>query len=246
MAKVAVIGGTGLTNLANLSIIGREIHVSRYGEPSAPLTRGTLSGTEILFLPRHGAGHTIPPHQVNYRANIAVLREAGVDKVIAINAVGGITRNMTPPSLVIPDQIIDYTWSRSHTFFEDSEDVVHIDFTWPYCEELRQQILNTAQKTKLDVIDKATYAAMQGPRLETAAEIDRLERDGCHIVGMTGMPEAALAREAGMCYASIAVVANMAAGRGDGEITIHDIEVQLNAGIEKVKILLENLIPGLG
>lgn len=246
MAKVAVIGGTGLTKLANLSIIGREIHISRYGEPSAPLTRGTLSGTEILFLPRHGAGHTIPPHQVNYRANISVLKDAGVDKVIAINAVGGITADMTPPSLVVPDQIIDYTWSRAHTFYEDSEDVVHVDFTWPYCEELRQNILLAAKQTSIEVIDKATYAALQGPRLETAAEINRLERDGCHIVGMTGMPEAALAREAGMCYASIAVVANMAAGRGDGEITLHDIEIQLNAGIANVKTLLEKLIPDLG
>jgi 5'-deoxy-5'-methylthioadenosine phosphorylase len=246
MAKVAVIGGTGLTKLANLSIIGREIHVSRYGEPSAPLTRGTLNGKEILFLPRHGAGHTIPPHQVNYRANISVLKDAGVDKIIAVNAVGGITADMTPPRLVIPDQMIDYTWSRLHTFFEDSEDVVHIDFTWPYCEELRQHILNAAQQAKIDVIAQATYAAMQGPRLETAAEINRLERDGCHIVGMTGMPEAALAKEAGMCYASIAVVANMAAGRGEGEITLHDIETQLNAGITNVKTLLETLIPILG
>lgn len=245
MAKVAVIGGTGLTKLANLSIIGREVHNSRYGEPSAPLTRGTLGGTEILFLPRHGAGHTIPPHNVNYRANIAVLKDAGVDKVIAVNAVGGITKTLSPPSLVVPDQIIDYTWSRAHTFYEDFEEVVHVDFTWPYCEELRQDILAAANQAGLDVKERATYAAMQGPRLESAAEIDRLERDGCHIVGMTGMPEAALAREAGLCYASIAVVANMAAGRGEGEITLQDIETQLNAGMTNVRTLIEQLIPEL-
>lgn len=245
MATVAVIGGTGLTKLANLSIIGREVYNSRYGEPSAPLTRGTLGGVEILFLPRHGAGHTIPPHSVNYRANISVLKDAGVDKVIAVNAVGGITKQMAPQALVVPDQIIDYTWSRSHTFYEDAEEVVHIDFTWPYCEALRLHILSAAKQAKLDIESKATYGAMQGPRLESAAEIDRLERDGCHIVGMTGMPEAALAKEAGLCYASIAVVANMAAGRGEGEITLHDIEKQLNAGMAKVRTLLETLIPQL-
>ena len=239
MATVAVIGGTGLTKLANLSIIGREVYNSRYGEPSAPLTRGTLGGTEILFLPRHGAGHTIPPHSVNYRANISVLKDAGVDKVIAVNAVGGITKQMAPQALVVPDQIIDYTWARAHTFYED------IDFTWPYCEALRAHILDAAKQAGLDIESKATYGAMQGPRLESAAEIDRLERDGCHIVGMTGMPEAALAKEAGLCYASIAVVANMAAGRGEGEITLHDIEKQLNAGMAKVRTLLETLIPQL-
>ena len=245
MATVAVIGGTGLTKLANLSIIGREVYNSRYGEPSAPLTRGTLGGTEILFLPRHGAGHTIPPHSVNYRANISVLKDAGVDKVIAVNAVGGITKQMAPQALVVPDQIIDYTWARAHTFYEDAEEVVHIDFTWPYCEALRAHIQDAAKQAGLDIESKATYGAMQGPRLESAAEIDRLERDGCHIVGMTGMPEAALAKEAGLCYASIAVVANMAAGRGEGEITLHDIEKQLNAGMAKVRTLLETLIPQL-
>ncbi len=245
MAKLAIIGGTGLTSLPDLEITARELHVSRYGEPSAPLTRGNLDGMEILFLPRHGAGHTIPPHQVNYRANISVLKDAGVDKIIAINAVGGIAAEMPPPSLVIPDQIIDYTWSREHTFFEDSEDVVHIDFTHPYCEELRQALINAAQQAKLDVHTTATYAATQGPRLETAAEINRLENDGCHIVGMTGMPEAALAREAGLCYASVCVVANMAAGRAEGEITLSEIEKQLSVGIANVKSLLVKLITSM-
>lgn len=245
MSRLAIIGGTGLTKLSNLSITGRELHVSRYGEPSAPLTIGKLGGGEVLFLPRHGAGHTIPPHQVNYRANIAVLKDAGVSKVIAVNAVGGISSSMPPPSIVIPDQIIDYTWSRAHTFFEDSEDVVHIDFTHPYCRQMRKDILDAAGKAGVDVMDSATYAATQGPRLETAAEIDRLEKDGCHLVGMTGMPEAALAREAGLSYASICVVANMAAGRAPGEITLEDIDRQLKVGMENVRVLLEHLIPTL-
>ena len=246
MSSIAIIGGTGLTKLTNLTILSREVHVSAYGEPSAPLTRGTVAGKEVIFLPRHGAGHTIPPHRVNYRANISVLKNSGVDKVIAINAVGGITPNMPPQMLVIPDQIIDYTWSRDHSFFDEGlEEVVHIDFTKPYCESLRSQITQAAKQAGIEVMSEATYAAMQGPRLETTAEINRLERDGCHIVGMTGMPEAALAKELGLCYASIGVVANWAAGRGEGEITLEEIEHHLTLGIEKVKRVLEVLIPTL-
>jgi len=246
MTSIAIIGGTGLTKLTNLTIVNREVHVSAYGEPSAPLTRGTLAGKDVVFLPRHGAGHTIPPHRVNYRANIAVLKNAGVDKIIAVNAVGGITAEFPPQMLAVPDQIIDYTWSREHSFFNEGlEEVVHIDFTQPYCESLRASILNAAQTAGVEMVAHGTYAAMQGPRLETTAEINRLERDGCHLVGMTGMPEAALARELGMCYASIAVVANWAAGRGEGEITLAEIERHLGAGIVKVKRVLEALIPAL-
>ena len=243
MTSIAIIGGTGLTRLPNLSIERREVHVSKYGEPSAPLVRGALDGVEILFLPRHGSGHTIPPHRVNYRANISVLHEAGIKKVVAINAVGGISAEMSPQTIAIPDQIIDYTWSRFHTFFDEGlEEVTHIDFTRPYCEELRQEIIQAALAKGIDVIKSATYAATQGPRLETAAEINRLENEGCHIVGMTGMPEAALARELGMCYASVAVVANKAAGRGEGEITLKEIEQNLQGGMGKVKQIIESLI----
>ncbi|MBI1421900.1 MAG: S-methyl-5'-thioinosine phosphorylase [Gammaproteobacteria bacterium] len=246
MTTIAIIGGTGLTKLTNLAINSREVHVTAYGEPSAPLTRGTLAGKEVLFLPRHGAGHTIPPHKVNYRANIAVLKNAGVDKVIAVNAVGGITANMPPQALAVPDQIIDYTWSRDHTYFDEGlEEVVHIDFTQPYCASLRADIIKAAERAGVAIEPEATYAATQGPRLETSAEVNRLERDGCHIVGMTGMPEAALAKELGLCYASIAVVANWAAGRSEGEITLEEIERHLGVGIEKVKHVLEALIPAL-
>lgn len=246
MSSIAIIGGTGLTKLTNLAILSREVHVSAYGEPSAPLTRGTLAGKEVVFLPRHGAGHTIPPHRVNYRANLSVLKDIGVDKVIAVNAVGGISPDMPPQKLVIPDQIIDYTWSRDHTFFDGGEkEVVHIDFTQPYCESLRNEILRAASRAGIEVAAQATYGAMQGPRLETTAEINRLERDGCDLVGMTGMPETALAKELGLCYASIAVVANWAAGRGEGEITLEEIEHHLTGGIEQVKRVLEALIPAL-
>lgn len=244
MSEIAIIGGTGLTSLDSLEITRREMVQTPYGEPSGPLTHGVLCGREVVFLARHGYGHTIPPHQVNYRANLWALKDIGVDKIIAVAAVGGIREDLVPARLAIPDQIIDYTWSRHNTFFENGADgVKHIDFTWPYCEELRQHLIQAAKSAGIDVSDKATYAATQGPRLETAAEINRLEGDGADIVGMTGMPEAALARELDLCYASCAVVANMAAGRGDGEITMDEIEENLINGMNKVGQLLESAMP---
>lgn len=243
MSQLAIIGGTGLTHLKNLEILKREIVHTPYGEPSGPLLYGKLGDIEVMFLPRHGTGHTIPPHKINYRANLWALQENGARQVIAVNAVGGIRDDMAPGTLVIPDQIIDYTWGRTTTFFEEGlESVVHIDFTEPYCESLRQSLLKTASDTGIsEIVDGGTYAATQGPRLETTAEIDRLERDGCDLVGMTGMPEAALARELEMCYASVAVVANWAAGRGEGVITMEAIEKCLDEGMQRVRRLLEGL-----
>lgn len=244
MSELAIIGGTGLTSLKGLEITKREVMHTPYGEPSGPLVFGELSGTRLLFLPRHGSGHTIPPHKINYRANIWALKESGASSIIAINAVGGIRQDMIPGRIVIPDQIIDYTWSRLATYFEEGlTQVTHIDFTHPYCEQLRQFMIEGARAIEMDIADGATYGATQGPRLETAAEIDRMERDGCDLVGMTGMPEASLAKELGLCYASCAVVANMAAGRGEGEITMEEIEQHLIAGMEKVRILLEYIVP---
>lgn len=244
MSKIAIIGGTGLTSLTGLEITGRKIIQTPFGEPSGPLVQGTLSGKNVFFLPRHGAGHTIPPHKINYRANIWALKEAGVEQIIAVNAVGGIREDMQPSTLIIPDQIIDYTWSRTNSFFEESlSQVVHIDFTYPFCPALREQIIKIADKNNIDVIKEGTYAATQGPRLETAAEVNRLEKDGCHLVGMTCMPEAALAKEKEICYASISVVANLAAGRGDEELTMEMIEHHLTTGMDKVRKLLEVIIP---
>ncbi len=246
MAKLAIIGGTGLTSLKGLEITHREVMHTPYGEPSAPLMFGEMAGNEVLFLPRHGPGHTIPPHKINYRANIWALKESGVEQVIAVNAVGGIRADMTPGRLVVPDQIVDYTWSRVNTYFEEGlSQVVHIDFTDPYCEQLRQKLLTCASEAGLDVIGVGTYAATQGPRLESTAEINRLERDGCDLVGMTGMPEAALARELELCYSCLAVVANMAAGRGEGEITMEMIEHHLSTGMADVRRLLEHIVPHL-
>lgn len=247
MGILAIIGGTGLTSLKGLEITRREVMHSPFGEPSGPLVHGVLFGTEVVFLPRHGSGHTIPPHKVNYRANIWSLKEAGADKVIAVNAVGGIRPDMQPGRLVFPNQILDYTWDRLNTYFEEGlTHVTHIDFTDPYCEELRQVLIRGARTMNLDFVDEGTYGATQGPRLETAAEINRMERDGCDIVGMTGMPEAALARELRLCYASCGVVANMAAGRGKGEITMEEIEQHLIEGMHKVRTLLEYVVPQLG
>lgn len=246
MSEIAIIGGTGLTSLKNLEITRREMVRTPFGEPSGPLTFGTFSGHEVVFLARHGCGHTIPPHKVNYRANMWALQETGVKYIIAIAAVGGIAEDLTPARLAFPDQIIDYTWSRVNTFFEESlNTVTHIDFTKPYCSELRDKMVAAARKANLDAIESGTYGATQGPRLETAAEINRLEQDGCTMVGMTGMPEAALARELEICYATCAVVANKAAGRAEGKITMEEIEACLIDGMDKVRTLLETVIPTL-
>ena len=246
MAKLAIIGGTGLTSLKDLHLTRREVMHTPYGEPSAPLVYGEMAGKELLFLPRHGAGHTIPPHKINYRANLWALKESGVEQVIAVNAVGGIRADMTPGKLVVPDQIIDYTWSRTNTFFEEGlTHVTHIDFTNPYCSAMRKVLIDCAAEMGKPVIGEGCYATTQGPRLETAAEINRLERDGCDLVGMTGMPEAALARELELGYVCLAVVANMGAGRGDECITMESIEHYLGQGMSEVRSLLEYVVPRL-
>ena len=243
MTELAIIGGTGLTCLQHLNIDRREVIRTPYGEPSDTLAIGDLYGKDVIFLARHGAGHTIPPHKVNYRANLWALHAQGVKRVIAVCAVGGIHADIIPGAVVIPDQIIDYTWSRNHTLFEsDLSRVTHIDFTDPYCPEMRQLILDAASRTGIDVLRSGTYGASQGPRLETAAEINRMERDGCDMVGMTGMPEAALARELDLSYASIGVSANAAAGRGEGAIDMGMIEKNLETGMEKVRKIVEQVI----
>ena len=243
MNRLAIIGGTGLTSLNGLTITHKEMIRTPYGEPSGPLTYGTFGGHEVVFFARHGYGHTIPPHKVNYRANIWAMKHARVSHVVAVAAVGGIAAELEPGSLVIPHQIIDYTWSREHTYFEeDLAYVTHVDFTEPYCPELREMICLGAKNAKVAVIDQGVYGATQGPRLETAAEIDRIERDGCTVVGMTGMPETALARELELCYAAINVVANKAAGRGDGEITLDGIRHTLESAMAQVRVLIESTI----
>ena len=239
----AVIGGTGLTEIDGLEVIHREVVHTPYGEPSGPITHGMIAGKRVVFLARHGYASNIPPHRVNYRANLWALKSLGVEKVVAVAAVGGITPLMEPTRLVIPDQIVDYTYGRAHTFFEDGlEHVTHIDFSWPYCAEVRDALLNAAQCAGVSVVAQGTYAATQGPRLETAGEIRRLERDGCDLVGMTAMPEAALARELGLCYATCAVVANWAAGKCDEEISMAEIHDNLTIGMAQARALLRGLV----
>lgn len=244
--SVAIIGGTGLTSLAGLEITHREVVHTPYGEPSGPITHGLLHGKEILFLARHGYGHTIPPHRVNYRANIWAMKHLGVERLLAVAAVGGLTSEMAPQRIVFPDQIIDYTWSRQHTFFEvDLTSVTHVDFTYPYDADLRAKLIEAAQRAKIDAVDGGTYGATQGPRLETAAEVRRMRNDGCDLVGMTGMPEAALARELGLAYATCAVVANWGAGAGSeqGPISMDDIRENVDRGMQQVRKLLSELVP---
>jgi 5'-methylthioadenosine phosphorylase len=241
---LAIIGGSGLSQLANLEVAQRPVVRTPYGEPSGPLSYGSLRGRDVVFLPRHGYGHTIPPHQVNYRANLWALREAGADVIVSVASVGGIRADLGPGVLLVPHQIIDYTWGRPATFFEGTgAPVTHIDFTEPYSGPVRARILRAAQDCGQPIHDGGVYAATQGPRLESGAEIDRLERDGADVVGMTGMPEAALARELELHYASIAVVANFAAGRGASEkaIALDQIGAVLEEAMARVRLIIERL-----
>ncbi len=242
--KIAVIGGTGLyAMMEGFSKTHQEIINTPYGEPSCPLVQGKLFDKEVVFLARHGFTHRLPPHKINYLANIWMLHKVGVRQIYAVNAVGSMNPSCPPQSLVLPDQIIDYSWGREHTFYaEDLEKVVHVDFTHPYSQTLRETLLQARDYTGLTVVENAVYGCTQGPRLETAAEVDRLRRDGCDLVGMTGMPEAALARELSIDYASIAVVANWAAGVKDETISMAMIETALQQGMLNVETLLTEAI----
>lgn len=241
----AVIGGSGLSQLPEFEVTRRQVQRTPYGEPSGALTFGTLAGTEIVFLARHGYGHTIAPHEINYRANIWALSQVEVDGIVAIASVGGIRSDLMPGHLMIPDQIIDYTHGRGATFFEGQEEPVqHIDFTWPYDNALRTALAHAANSINEEVVSGGCYACTQGPRLETAAEIKRLARDGADIVGMTGMPEASLARELGIPYAHLALVVNQAAGVGDSALEISHAEITrtVQDGMGRVLGILKSLV----
>ncbi len=242
---IAIIGGSGLTRLANLEITHRQIVRTPYGEPSGPLTFGRIGSSELVFLARHGYGHTLAPHEINYRANLWALHSKGITRVISVCTVGGIAPGLTAGTIAVPDQIIDYTWGRPSTYFEGAEQpVTHVDFTYPYSEDLRRIVMESAREVGLPLVDGGTYAAVQGPRLETKAEIDRLERDGATMVGMTGMPEAALARELGLAYATLAVVVNAAAGRGTSAraISLDDIGRVIEESMAKVRTIVAKLV----
>jgi 5'-methylthioadenosine phosphorylase len=242
---IAIIGGSGLTQLANLEITRRQIVRTPFGEPSGPLTFGRIGEAKVVFLARHGYGHTLAPHEINYRANLWALHAAGATQVVAVCTVGGIARSLGAGTIVVPDQIIDYTWGRPSTFFEGAEQpVTHIDFTYPYNEELRREAIEAAREAGIAVVQSGTYAATQGPRLETKAEIDRLDRDGATMVGMTGMPEAALARELGLPYAHLAVVVNPAAGRGASarSVSVEEIGRVIEETMGSVRSIVAKLV----
>lgn len=234
---IGIIGGSGFYTLSEQS---RPEQVNTpFSELSVTLHRESIVDKTVLFLPRHGASHGIPPHKINYRANVYALMEAGAEAIISVNVVGGITTGMTPGTLVIPDQLIDYTWGREHTYFDSLGTAEnHIDFTWPYDETMRGALWQAAIALSLPCRDKGVYGCTQGPRLETAAEIQKLFKDGCDIVGMTGMPEAALARELAVPYASIALVVNRAAGLDGDSIAFADIMSTLDTGIAEIRKLL--------
>ena len=239
---LAIIGGSGLTQLSSLEVKRQKVMRTPYGEPSGALTFGRIGDCDVVFLARHGYGHTIAPHEVNYRANLWALKDAGADTVVSVASVGGIRNDIWPGTLVLPHQIIDYTWGRSSTYFEGpGQPVNHIDFTEPYSRTVRENILKAAAAAGERIVDGGVYAATQGPRLESAAEITRLERDGADLVGMTGMPEAALAREIDLEYAAIAAVANYAAGRGDSEhaVSLDKIQAVLDEALGRVRRIIE-------
>jgi 5'-methylthioadenosine phosphorylase len=242
---LAIIGGSGLTRLSTLAVAHREVVRTPYGEPSSALIFGRIADRDVVFLARHGHGHTIPPHRVNYRANIWALKQRGADAILAVASVGAIAGGCAPGDLVLPSQLIDYTSGRAQTFFDGGDrEVVHVDFTQPYSTELRSRCLAAARGARIAMHDGGVYGAVSGPRLETAAEIDRLERDGCTLVGMTGMPEAGLARELGIAYASICVVVNHAAGRGESAeaISMERIAGVLEKAMDKVRLLIDRVV----
>lgn len=245
---LAVIGGTGLYQLAGLEGVEAHQPVTRYGAPSGPVRVGRIGGRRVAFLARHGEGHSVPPHLVNYRANLAALHALGARRVLALNTVGGITARFGPRVLACPDQLIDYTWGRVSTFCEEpGTEVLHVDFGEPYTPSLRRAVLAAAQRAGVALEDGGCYGATQGPRLETRAEIARMRRDGCDLVGMTGMPEAGLARELGLEYACLAIVANWAAGAGpdpDEVITLDDVLANVAAASSGLPALVGALAAG--
>ncbi|HSO81274.1 S-methyl-5'-thioinosine phosphorylase [Thiocapsa sp.] len=239
MSLLAIIGGSGFSDFPALEIEASRRVETPFGETSAPVASGRLDGAHILFLPRHGAGHRLPPHRINYRANLWALRALGAERVVGLAAVGGISARFAPLALAVPHDLVDYTYGREHSIYDGEQGGLdHVDMTSPYCEELRRALIRACAESGHPAIEDGVYAATQGPRLETTAEIARLERDGCDLVGMTGMPEAGIARELGLCYASLAFVVNWAAGKGEGVITMAEIESHLRECAGRVRTVL--------
>lgn len=245
----AVIGGTGLNEWQAGQSVGAL--ATPFGPMSQRALQCSVGDSEVFFLARHGSPHQLAPHEINYRANLWGLKQLGVKHILAVNAVGAIRQDLLPGALVLPDQLIDYTYGREHSYavgggsVEGASVPAHIDFSYPFSAPLRDKLIHSAAVAKLELATTAVYGVTQGPRLETAAEINRMERDGCDIVGMTAMPEAALARELGMDYVSICLVVNPAAGRSETLISLADIEKVVATAMVKVRTLLASVIPAL-
>lgn len=241
-----IIGGSGFYTMSGETQSVVSTVQTPFSECPVLIYRSMVGECPVVFLPRHGSEHGIPPHRVNYRANLWAIQQSGATAILAVNVVGGIRESLDPGILLVPDQIIDYTSNRDHTFFDVLDGVDnHIDFTWPYNENLRKALLAASDELGLACNDGGVYGCTQGPRLETAAEIRRMQADGCDIVGMTGMPEAALARELGIAYACIALVVNRAAGLREDVISFADIATTLDRGIETIRRLLQAALPKL-
>lgn len=241
MLKIGIIGGSGLYEIKGLIIKKRKKTTTPFGNPSDEYIIGQIENMEAIFLPRHGRRHNIPPHMINYRANIWGLKKLGVSRIISVNAVGGIKRGLKPGDIVMLDQIIDATKNRKSTFYDGKTGVIHIDFTRPYCPEIHRVILKAGRLSKVSIKNRGTYVAVEGPRLETAAEIRAFGMLGGDVIGMTGMPEASLARELEICYSGISVVANYAAGINKGKLTTKEVMDTMQAATGKIKSLLKQI-----
>lgn len=251
MSLTAIIGGSGFDTFEELSVSDAIIQDTPYGSHSGPILQGYINNNACVFLPRHGVGHQYPPHKVNYRANMWMLKQLGVSQVIAFNVVGGIGRTMSPDTIVIPEQIIDYTSNREQTFYDGDLNklleqgmppVEHIDFTFPYSPELRKKLIRFLYESGIDFVGHGVYGCTQGPRLESAAEVEKLKRDGCDMVGMTGMPEATLAKELGLDYVSVAIVVNWAAGVSDEVLSMIEIMSTVKKNMKRIKSQLPSLL----
>ena len=243
MNHYGIIGGTGLDQLGGLEVTGEHVVSTPYGPTSRPIQEGRFNGQSVFFLHRHGSPGSIPPHLINYRANVWAMHSLGVARLVGVNAVGGITPAMRPGRLLIPDQLIDYTWGREHTFDTgESGSLLHIDFTEPYERSLRMALVDAAERADIAHESTGVHGVTQGPRLETAAEVQRMARDGCDVVGMTGMPEASLARELNVAYASVCMVVNPAAGLGDLPLTLEMMRSILAQEANVVRALLVALL----
>lgn len=238
---IGLIGGSGLYEIPGFKVSERRAVETPYGLPSDEFMIGELSGRTVVFLPRHSFKHNIPPHKVNYRANIRGFKELGAERVIAVSAVGGINSSLRPGDIVLLNQLIDFTKSRVNTFY-DGDDVVHVDFTEPYCPELRESFIRASESGGIKLRNAGTYICVEGPRLETAAEIGFFSSMSADVVGMTGMPEAVLARESELCYVALSVVTNLAAGISPVKLTTKEVVETMNGSIEVVKTLLTGAI----